>query len=115
MEMEYAFIAWAIGTLPIIGKGMVIIGMIMAGLLLVIKTLALTEGVNLPLLRYLAISIPLICIGSIIPDKETAFAMAAAYGVQSVVENERVQSVANEGVLEAFLKKQKEELKTSVK
>ena len=50
--------------------------------------------------------------GAVIPDKETAYAMAAGYGVQSVVENERVQKIAGQGVdvLEQYLEKTKKEL-----
>lgn len=113
--MEFAFIVWAIGTLPSLGGGMVFLGFLTTVLIVFIKAIAFTEGANLPLLRYLFITIPMLCIGAVIPDKETAYAMAAAYGVQTVVQDERVQKVAGQGidVLEAYLEKTKKELGTA--
>lgn len=113
--MEFAFIVWAIGTLPALGGGMVFFGVLASIGLIFVKGAALTEGANLPLLRYLFITIPLLCTGAVIPDKETAYAMAAAYGVQSVVQDERVQKIAGQGVnvLEAYLEKTAKELETS--
>ncbi len=110
--MEFAFIVWAIGTLPTLGGGMLFFGVLSTVMLLFIKAAAFSEGANLPLLRWLFVSIPLMCIGTVIPDKETAYAMAAAYGVQSVVQDERVQKIAGQGVdvLEAYLSKAKKEL-----
>lgn len=110
--MTFAFIVWAIGTLPALGSGMVFVGLLASALVVFIKGVALTEGANLPLMRYLFITIPMLCVGAIIPDKETAYAMAAAYGVQTVVQDERVQKVAGQGieVLEAYLAKTKKEI-----
>lgn len=110
--MEFAFIVWAIGTLPALGDGMVFFGVLASVGLIFVKGAALTEGTDLPLLRYLFISVPILCVGAVIPDKETAYAMAGAYGVQTVVEDERVQKIAGQGVdvLEAFLEKTKKDL-----
>lgn len=115
--MEFASIVWAIGTLPALGGGMLFFGLMATVLTLFIKGIAFTEGAELPLLRYLFISIPMIFIGSVIPDKETAYAMAAAYGVQTVLQDERVQTVAGQGidVLESYLKKTKKELEGETK
>ena len=109
--MEFAFIVWAIGTLPALGGGMAFVGGLSTVLLLSIKGAVYAEGGDLPLLRWLFLSIPLLCLGAVIPDKETAYAMAAAYGVQSVVQDERVQKVAGQGIdiLEAYLEKTKKE------
>lgn len=110
--MNFALIVWAIGVLPSLGAGMTFIGILSTVMILVIKAIALAEGANIPLLRYLFLSIPILCIGAVIPDKETAYAMAAAYGVQSVVQDERVQKIAGQGVdvLEAYLEKTRKEL-----
>ena len=110
--MSFAFIVWAIGTLPAIGGAMTFIGFIFTIATVTIKVIALTEGQNLPILRYLSITLPMLCIGAVIPDKETAYAMAGAYGIQTVVEDERVQRIAGQGVdvLEAFLEKTKKDL-----
>ena len=109
--MEWAFIIWAIGTLPAIGKGFAIIGIISSALILVINGICAAEDIEIKLHSWLFLTIPLALIGAVIPDKETAMAMAAGYGVQSVVENERVQKIAGQGVdiLETFLEKTKKE------
>jgi len=110
--MEWAFIIWAIGTLPAIGEGFAIIGIISSTFILVIKGICAVEDIEIKLHKWLFLTIPVALIGAVIPDKETAYAMAAGYGVQSVVENERVQKIAGQGVdvLEQYLMKTKKEL-----
>ena len=110
--MEWAFVIWAIGTLPAIGKGFAIIGSVGSIFILIIKGICASEGIEIKLHKWLFLTIPVALIGAVIPDKETAYAMAAGYGVQSVVENERVQKIAGQGVdvLEQYLEKTKKEL-----
>lgn len=110
--MEYALIVWAIGTLPAIAGGMVFFGFVLTFILAFLQGASFAEDWNLKLLRYLWITIPLWVVGAIIPDEETAYAMAAAYGVQQVVENDKVQEIAKDGadVLQAYLKAKKQEL-----
>lgn len=109
--MEFAFIVWAIGTLPSIGSGLCAIGAMGSIAILVVQLISFVEGFGGKFIRYLAITLPMFAIGAVIPDKETAYAMAAAYGVQSVAENERVQKIAGQGidVLESYLEKTKKE------
>lgn len=110
--MEYALIVWAIGTLPAIAGGMTGLGIMFTALLVILQAISFVEDWNLKLLRYLWITIPMWVVGAIIPDEETAYAMAAAYGVQQVVENDKVQEIAKDGadVLQAYLKAKKQEL-----
>ena len=110
--MEFVFIVWMIGTLPSIGKGLVFFGLILSGVAMFWKVLMTVEREETGAHKLLFLTIPMIIIGAIIPDKETAYAMAAGYGVQSVVENERVQKIAGQGVdvLEQYLEKTKKEL-----
>lgn len=115
--MEFAFIVWAIGTLPAIAKVLVPIGVMGSIFILIVKGVCIAEGENIRILRYLFLTVPIALIGGAIPDKETAYAMAAAYGVQQVAQNERVQNLAGNGldVLEAYLEKTKKELEKDTK
>jgi len=110
--MEFMFIVWMIGTLPSIGKGLVFFGLILSGVAMFCKLVMTVEREETGVHKLLFLTIPMIIIGAIIPNKETAYAMAAGYGVQSVVENERVQKIAGQGidVLEQYLEKTKKEL-----
>lgn len=111
--MEYALIVWAIGTLPPIGVFLCTIGTALCVLCMFGWLITANDSFNEKFPKKLFfIPIFMLCVGGVIPDKETAYAMAAAYGVQSVLESEKVQSLANEslGVLESFLKKKKEEI-----
>ena len=110
--MEFMFVVWMIGTLPTIGKGLVFFGLILSGAALFWKVVMTVEREETKVHKWLFLTIPVVIIGAIIPDKETAYAMAAGYGVQSVVENERVQKIAGQGVdvLEQYLMKTKKEL-----
>ena len=110
--MEFALIVWAIDTLPVLGGSILYVGGTSTVFLLFIKGVSLTKGVDVPLLRWFFLSIPMLCLGAVIPDKETAYTMAAVYGVQSVVQDECVQKVAGQGidVLEEYLEKTKKEL-----
>lgn len=110
--MEFALIVWAIGVLPALGHPLSSIGFITTVFILAAKSICKIEGHEIKCLRYLFLSIPIWIVGAITPDKETAYAMAAAYGIQSVVQDDRVQKIAGQGVdvLEAYLEKTKKEL-----
>lgn len=126
--MEWAFVIWAIGTLPAVASVMCftlfwfilcpgVAYIIMNIVLATDENLSEKEEVNLKHFIKLCRNISLISsflwlLFLITPNKETAYAMAAGYGVQSVVENERVQKIAGQGVdvLETFLEKTKKEL-----
>lgn len=125
--MEYAFIVWAIGTLPTIATVICHIAFLpmfiaLAGICIIKISQAVDNQTEEDIVRgnklisfckwiffpcFIAWFIFLLA-----PDKETAYAMAAAYGVQSVAENERVQKIAGQGidVLESYLEKTKKEL-----
>ena len=126
--MEFAFIIWAIGTLPAVATTMcstLFWFILCTGIAYIIMNIVLAtednitekEEKNLKHFIKLCRNVSLIS-GSfwllflITPNKETAYAMAAGYGVQSVVENERVQKIAGQGVdvLEQYLMKTKKEL-----
>ena len=125
--MEFAFIIWAIGTLPKVSATMcflLFVVLFMSSACYVISSISLavdhnTEDAAKTLQcfkkigrNFAAVSGILWFIFLIVPNKETAYAMAAGYGVQSVVENERAQKIAGQGVdvLETFLEKTKKEL-----
>ncbi|MNQ54041.1 hypothetical protein D3C85_680970 [compost metagenome] len=115
--MEYAFIVWCIGVLPKLGAWLAGIGCLSSIALILCKVIMSCEGEELKALRWLFLSVPVFGLGIAIPDKETTLAIAAAYGVQQVAENERVQKIAGQGidVLEAYLEKTKKDLEKSAK
>ncbi len=125
--MSFAIIIWMIGTLPAVAKSMCFLFFILMAIAAVtyaISAITLSvernteeEEIKLTKInnkaRNAAIAFCLIWfMFLIVPDKETAYAMAAGYGVQSVAQNERVQKIAGQGVdvLETFLEKTKKEL-----
>jgi hypothetical protein len=125
--MELAFIIWAVGTLPAVSSGMCFILFFMmiisAGVasvmafvendpteddhnkLMATKTKKVTKTI-------LFTSLPLWFFFLLIPDKETSYQMLAAYGVQTLVENETAQELASDGVdvLKALMSKAKKDL-----
>lgn len=126
--MEFAFIIWAIGTLPAVASVMCftlfwfilcpgVAYIIMNIILATDDRLSEKDEKNLKHFIKLCRNVSLISgffwlLFLITPNKETAYAMAGGYGVQSVVENERVQKIAGQGVdvLEQYLEKTKKEL-----
>ena len=125
--MELAFIIWAVGTLPSVSLAMCFIlffTMLISGALSAImpfvendpnesdhnKLMATkTKGVAKILLF---VSLPLWFLFLLTPDKQTSYQMLAAYGVQTIVQNETTQALASDGVdvLKALMKKAKKEL-----
>lgn len=128
--MEFAFIIWSIGTLPSIASGMCFILFVIMACSLVMWAAAVigsiiynnTEKNEIKLKKLSKLS-GIVAAGAgvlwffflLVPNKETAYAMAAGYGVQSVAQNERVQKIAGQGVdvLEQYLAKTKKELEGS--
>lgn len=125
--MEFALAVWMIGTLPSIATVICYITFLpmfiaLAGICIIKISLAVDSQTEEDIVRGNKlisfckwIFFPCFIVWFIFlltPDKETAYAMAAAYGVQSVAENERVQKIAGQGidVLESYLEKTKKEL-----
>lgn len=125
--MELAFIIWAVGTLPSVSHGMCFLlffTAIISGIIAVIMTFIeqdLEEDEQSRLLAtkfkgvsktILYTSVPLWFFFLLIPDKETSYQMLAAYGVQTIVENETAQELASDGVdvLKALMQKAKADL-----
>lgn len=125
--MEFAFVVWMIGTLPAVATAMCFVFfliMVTALCASLIMSISLAVDSNsekteknlkhfIKVCRRTGIFAAVVWFVFLItPDKETAYAMAAAYGVQSVVQDERVQKIAGQGVdvLEAYLEKTKKEL-----
>ena len=125
--MEFALIVWAIGTLPAVAITMCFLLFMVFFITTVAYTIMTisvavdhnTEKSEANLKHFAKICRNVSIFSGILwflflitPDKETAYAMAAAYGVQSVVQDERVQKIAGQGVdvLEAYLEKTKKEL-----
>lgn len=125
--MEFAFIVWAIGTLPAVSVVMCMVlfmvffattaAYVIMSISLVVDHNTEESEENMKHFKKVCRNFSIFSGGLwfiflITPDKETAYAMAAAYGVQSVVQDERVQKIAGQGVdvLEAYLEKTKKEL-----
>lgn len=125
--MELALVIWAVGTLPAVATGMCFI---LFFLILISGTLSAimpfvendpneedhgklmatkTKGVSKVVLF---ISLPLWFFFLLIPNKETSYQMLAAYGVQTLIENETAQELASDGVdvLKALMSKAKKDL-----
>lgn len=125
--MELAFIIWAVGTLPSVSNHMCFIlfwVILISGGAVVGTFLAEVDEKNsdhekLVIKKFkkiaktvLFISLPLWFFFLLIPDKETSYQMLAAYGVQTIVENETTQELASDGVdvLKALMQKAKADL-----
>ncbi len=117
--METALVIWMIGTLPSMANGLVFIGSLFTLLSLFGFVFAYIEEHSF---RWLALFGVIFfgiiwIIGAIIPDKETAYTMAAGYGVQKVAESPKVQEVASDAgdILSMYLRKVKKELEEESK
>lgn len=125
--MELAFIIWAVGTLPSVSATVCFISsmicLVSVGAYCIVKGCSFdpsnSEEDKISLENIAKISKKISFTSLIIwflfllvPDKTTAYQMLAAYGVQSVAENPKVQEVASDGidVLKALMKKAKEEI-----
>lgn len=130
--MEFAFIVWAIGTLPSVASAFCfilffpmlvsLVGLIILRIAQAVENFSEDDIKQADKLAgvFKWIFFPSLIFWSLfllIPDKETAYAMAGAYGVQQVAQNERVQDLAGNGlsVLEAYLEKTKKELEKDTK
>lgn len=119
--MELAFIVWMIGVLPALGSGMVFVGAVVAYLAssgYIFSILGGADKKYTKIAKYLIpVGVFVWLVGALIPDKQTAYAMAAAYGVQTVVENPKAQELASDGVdvLKALMSKAKKELEKEEK
>lgn len=74
-------------------------------------------AVNLVIKGWYKSAIACLLVSVLIPDKEVTAYMLAAYGVQTVAENEQVQELAGDGldVLQQLMKKAKSSLEEEVK
>lgn len=114
--MELVFVVWILGVLPTIGEVVTVIGV--AGIILwfsIHSALIENDHIVKPHKSLLVVFISLLLVGAIVPNRETTYAMAAAYGVQAIVENETANELASDGVdvLKAWMKKAKTELEQS--
>ena len=114
--MELVFVVWILGILPTLGEVITVTGV--AGIVLwfsIHSALIENDHIVKPHKSLLVVSISLLLVGAIVPNKETTYAMAAAYGVQAIVENEAANNLAHDGVdvLKAWMKKAKTELEQS--
>lgn len=113
--METALIIWAIGTLPSIGVAFTIIGITGSVGTLLVTLVLLAEGyidsIKMPMFVVILFAI-MALFGAIIPDKQTAYAMAAGAVGQKIVESPKAQELGSDAVdvLSAYLKKTKKEL-----
>lgn len=118
--MELAFIVWMIGVLPKISALFTVIGGAISGLACFGVLIGCAESMP-PVVKVckkiLMFSVPIAFLGFLLPDKQTTYAMAAAYGVQTVVENPKAQELASDGVdvLKALMAKAKKELEKEEK
>lgn len=111
--METAFVIWMIGTLPAIGVGLIVVSVVGLFATLFITAVLLEELDSLKKPIFIGIFFGfLLLIGGMVPNKETAYAMAAGALGQKIVENPKVQELGGDAVdvLSAYLKKTKEEL-----
>lgn len=113
--MELVFVVWLLGVLPGLGGLLGLIGSV--GLLgWVICSVAIgAEGTGKIHKAWLFTPLIILVLGATIPNRETTYAMAAAYGVQTIVENETANELASDGVdvLKAWMKKTKTEIEQS--
>ena len=130
--MEMAFVVWALGTLPGVFKGLGVVSFLLTMVCGFVWALATSyiidsrnskDNIKEAMLfgrvskTVFCVCLPLWLFSLFVPDKETAYAMAAAYGVHTIAQDERTQKIAGQSVevLEAFLAKTKKELETPVK
>jgi hypothetical protein len=120
IKMELAFIVWMIGVIPSVSALFIFVG----GMLSAFACFGILVGAceNEPSVvktckKILMFSAPAVVLGVMLPNKETTYAMAAAYGVQTVVENPKAQELASDGVdvLKALMSKAKKELEKEEK
>ena len=113
--MELVFVVWVLGVLPHLGKLFILIGGVGIIGWAVCSLVMAAESIGKLHRAWLFTPLIILAIGAALPNKETTYAMAAAYGVQSIVENETANELASDGVdvLKAWMKKAKTELEQS--
>lgn len=130
--MELALVIWAVGTFPAISTHLTFLMfciMLASSFGFFIgkhtaeqyreETKASQNGILMSKIskRAFFFALPAWFIFLLVPDQKTAYQMLAAYGVQEVVTNEKVQEIAGDGVdvLQALMKKAKTELEAETK
>ena len=113
--MELVFVVWILGVIPHLGKLLILIGGVGVIGWAVCSLVMAAERVGKLHKAWLFTPLIILVIGVALPNRETTYAMAAAYGVQTIVENETANELASDGVdvLKALMKKAKTELEQS--
>lgn len=110
--MELVFVVWVLGVLPNLAKLLILIGLVGITGWVICSVVMAVEGFGRLHKAWLFTPLIILVLGAALPNRETTYAMAAAYGVQTIVENETANELASDGVdvLKAWMKKAKTEL-----
>ena len=113
--MELVFVVWILGVLPPLGKLLILIGGVGIIGWAICSFVMAAESIGKLHKAWLFTPLIVLILGVALPNRETTYAMAAAYGVQAIVENEAANELASDGVdvLKAWMKKVKTELEQS--
>ena len=113
--MELVFVVWLLGVLPLLSELCIFIGNVGVIGWVICFLIRAADGDKKLHKAWLITPLIILVLGAVIPNRETTYAMAAAYGVQAIVENESVNELASDGVdvLKAWMKKSKTELEQS--
>ena len=114
-HMEPVFAVWILGVLPNLAKLLVLMGLVGITGWAICSVVMAAEGFGRLHKAWLFTPLVILVLGAALPTRETTYAMAAAYGVQAIVENEAANELASDGVdvLKAWMKKVKTELEQS--
>lgn len=110
--MELVFVVWILGVLPNLAKLLILIGLVGITGWVICSVVMAAESLGKLHKAWLFTPLIILVLGAALPNRETTYAMAAAYGIQSIVENETANELASDGVdvLKAWMKKAKTEL-----
>ena len=113
--MELVLVVWILGVLPLLSGLLVFIGNVGIIGWVVCSLVIAANGDGKLHKAWLFTPLIILVLGAALPNRETTYAMAAAYGVQAIVENDAANELASEGagVLKAWLKKAKTDLEQS--
>ncbi len=115
--MELVFVVWILGVLPNLAKLLILIGLVGIGITgwVICSVVMAAESLGKLHKAWLFTPLIILVLGAALPNRETTYAMAAAYGVQTIVENETANELASDGVdvLKAWMKKAKTEIEQS--
>lgn len=113
--MELVLVVWILGVIPQLGKLLILIGGVGIIGWAVCSLVIAAENIGKLHKAWLFAPLLTLVLGAALPNRETTYAMAAAYGVQAIVENEAANELAADGVdvLKSWLKKAKTELEQS--